>query len=85
VKRWMAVVAGVFGLCIFTVVAVKVYLEIGLSRGEQWASLDGPEPTWPTALGFGAVYASAASGIVLVGLVVAAIVRAHMPLRGAGE
>lgn len=84
-KRWIAAAAGLLGLSILVFVGVVAYVDIGRSRGEQWSSLDGPEPVWPAVVGFGALYAIPISAIVLVGLVVAAILRAYLPRSGAGK
>jgi len=84
-KRWIAAAAGLLGFSILVFVGVVAYVDIGRSRGEQWSSLDGPEPVWPAVVGFGALYAIPISAIVLVGLVVAAILRAYLPRSGAGK
>jgi len=84
-KRWIAAAAGLLGFSILVFVGVVAYVDIGRSRGEQWSSLDGPEPVWPAVVGFGALYAIPISAIVLVALVVAAILRAYLPRSGAGK
>ena len=78
-KRWIAAAAGLLGLSILALVGVVTYVNIGLSRGEQWSSLDGPEPVWPAVVAFTALWAIPISAIALVGLVLAAIVRAYRP------
>ncbi|MBX0302000.1 hypothetical protein K2F54_18725 [Cryobacterium sp. 1639] len=81
-KRWIAAAAGLLGLSILTLVGVVAYVNIGRSRGEQWSSLDGPEAVWPAVVGFTALWAIPISAIVLLGLVLAAIVRAYRPRAG---
>lgn len=81
-KRWIAAAGGMLGLSILVFVGVVAYVGVGSSRGEPWSSLDGPEPVWPAVLGFGALYAIPISAIVLIGLVLAAIVRAYLPRSG---
>lgn len=84
-KRWIAAAASLLGLSILTLVGVVAYVNIGRSRGEHWSSLDGPEAVWPAAVGFTALWAIPISAIVLVGLVLAAIVRAYRPRAGSKE
>jgi hypothetical protein len=81
-KRWIVAAAGLLGLSILTLLAVIAYVNTGRSRGEQWSSLDGPEPVWPAVVGFAAMWAIPISAIVLVGLVLAAVVRAYRPRSG---
>ena len=81
-KRWIAGAAALLGLSLLALAVAVIYGNLGRSRGEQWGSLDGPEPVWPAVLGFGALWAIPISAIVLVGLVVIAIVRAYRPRSG---
>jgi len=78
-KRWIAGTAITLGLAIFALLGVVGYTAIGRARGENWSSLNGPEPVWPAAIGFGAAYVIPVAAIVLVALVAIAVVRAYMP------
>ena len=78
-KRWIIAAASTLGLSIAAFVGVVAYTAIGRARGENWSSLNGPEPVWPAVVGFGAMYVIPISAFVLVVLVVGAIVRAYMP------
>jgi len=63
----------VLGIVVFGLVAV--YAAVGRSRGEEWGSLNGPEPVWPAVLGFGSMWLMAISAAVLGLLVLVALVR----------
>ncbi|GAB3142638.1 hypothetical protein GCM10027057_26950 [Marisediminicola antarctica] len=78
-KRWIIAAASTLGLSIAALVGVVAYTAIGRARGENWSSLNGPEPVWPAVVGFGAMYVIPISALLLVVLVVSAIVRAYMP------
>jgi putative copper export protein len=83
-KRWIYAAAAALGLSIIVLLGVVAYVEVGRSRGESWSGLAGPDPVWPAALGFGALWAIPISAIVLVVLVVIAIVRAYLPRSSSG-
>ncbi|TFC96809.1 MULTISPECIES: hypothetical protein [Cryobacterium] len=78
-KLWIIGVAGALGLSIFALLGVYVYVDIGWARGEQWASLNGPEPIWPAVVGFGAMYLIPISALVMILLVGVAIARSYLP------
>ena len=83
-KRLIIAAAALLGASIAVLLGVVAYVEIGRSRGENWSSLDGPEPIWPAVLGFGALWAIPISAVLLVALVVVAIVRAYLPRSRSG-
>lgn len=73
-KKAILISAIVLGASIIALVAVSGYAMLGRSLGQNWSSLDGPEPVWPTVVGFGSMWMIAISAVVLVGLLIAAAV-----------
>lgn len=78
-KRWflgsfIALAVGIVG-----VAAIAIYGAIGQARGEVWGSLNGPEPIWPSVIGFGALNLIALSALAIVILLAIAAVKMLRP------
>lgn len=71
----IVVSAAIFLASIVALVAVIAYASIGRGLGQDWTSLDGPEPIWPAVIGYGAPYVTIASALVLVVLAMIALIR----------
>lgn len=68
-------------LGVVAVVGVYSYTAIGRSVGEEWGSLDGPEPVWPSVIGFGGMHLIVISTLALLILALVGLLRAYLPRR----
>lgn len=74
-KRAIMITASILGLSIVALLLVIAYVSVGRGLGQEWSSLDGPEPVWPAIVGFGSMNLAALSGAILAVLVIVAIGR----------
>ncbi|MGV8883953.1 MAG: hypothetical protein ACOH19_17545 [Rhodoglobus sp.] len=61
------------------------YANLGALLGQQWASLDGPEPVWPAFLGYGGMWLGAITFVILVVIGLVALVATRVRDRRAAS
>ena len=72
VLRIMALaVAVLMAASMLALVVAWGYTNLGALLGQQWASLNGPEPVWPAVLGYGGMWLGTITfvALVIIGLV----------------
>jgi len=75
VLRIMAlVVALTHAASVLALVVAWGYTNLGAALGQQWASLNGPEPVWPSELGYGGMWLGAITFVALVAIGLVALV-----------